>query len=129
MESPWSNHYYSSFIYQGITWKYANNAIEYMKSDIFADRENGEKILLAISSSEATEYGKTIKNFNQKLWDSLKNDVIKEVLYAKFSQNPHLKQWIINQAELHYIDVDNKDTNFTLALNAVAELIKNETKI
>lgn len=46
--------------------------------------------------AEAKKIGRSVKNFNQKIWDQIKYDRMYKAVYAKFSQNLEIKKLLLD---------------------------------
>jgi ribA/ribD-fused uncharacterized protein len=67
----------------------------YQKAITFGDNETANKILKELSPRKQKELGRQVKNFNPKVWDSLKYIIVKNGLTEKFNQNPEFKDYLL----------------------------------
>jgi len=86
--SQWYN---SSFIENNIIFNNCEQYMMYHKAKLFNDIEKSEEILQNNDPKVLKEIGKLVKNFNQKIWDSNKYQIVLEGNLLKFSQNKKLK--------------------------------------
>ncbi len=84
---PFSNWDESPFDYLGVRFNCGEQAMMYEKAMLFDDTEIAEKILQTSNPSEQKKLGKKVKNFDSKIWDEMKVQIVKEILKCKFSQN------------------------------------------
>ena len=86
----------SSFEVEGITYKTAEHWVMAKKAELFEDKEVLEKILGSNSPAEAKKFGREVKNYIDSVWVANRYEIVREGNYHKFSQNPDLKQFLIN---------------------------------
>jgi len=60
------------------------------KSDVFS------KIIEAKDPGKAKKLGRQIKHFDEQIWLEQRFDIVVKGNYLKFSQNPELKQFLLN---------------------------------
>lgn len=81
------------------------NNIEYISSEqlymarkalYFKDTESFDKILKTTKPLDAKKIGRKVKNFKQEEWEIVRQQIMEEVLYLKFSQNLDLKKQILS---------------------------------
>lgn len=89
-----SQWYYDNFKEDNITFNCAEQYMMYRKALLF-DRENNsfmEKILRTNNPSNMRKLGRSIKNFNQEVWDENKYNIVFDGNLLKFSQNTFFKK-------------------------------------
>jgi len=96
--SPFSQWHWSTFKIGDISFPTAEHYMMYMKAMCFADKEIAEKILKVNHPAEAKKLGRQVKNFNQKAWESVCKKFVYDGNYAKFTQNPKLKEKLFETA-------------------------------
>ena len=65
----------------------------------FEDIETAEKILKTDNQAEIKKLGRQVKNYNEEIWSSIRFDVMRNILYYKFSQNPILRDKLISTGD------------------------------
>ena len=91
-----SNWYRSSFKDpNGTTFNNNEQYVMYKKAVLFDDEEAAIKILAATSPGKCKFFGRMVKNFDSKIWDTHKNSIMATGCYLKFSQNPNLKKILL----------------------------------
>ena len=68
----------------------------YMKAIIFGDYEIAEKILATKDPKKAKELGRIVRNYDDKVWNEKRYDVMVEANKYKYSQNPGLKEKLLH---------------------------------
>lgn len=74
----------------------AEQAIMHLKAVIMGDELAANAIMKSSDPSTAKRLGRTVKGFQQELWDKHVSDIAYAVLYAKFVQNPGLKRVLLS---------------------------------
>jgi len=91
-----SQWYQASFEMNNINYKCAEQYMMCEKARLFNDEEALNKILQAYHPNQMKRIGRTIKNFDNNIWDKHKMQIVKIANLAKFSQNSKLKKYLIN---------------------------------
>ena len=86
-----SNFYPAEFVYQGIVWANSEAAYQAMKS-----HDRGVHMMFARFSNpaHAKREGRLINPMRGD-WDDVKVSIMRDIVYAKFRQNPELKQKLL----------------------------------
>ena len=74
-----------------MTFQTSEQGFMYSKALLFGDHEIAKKILNAKTPKEAKAYGRKVRNFDEVVWKQQRIILMTNNLYAKFSQNQHLK--------------------------------------
>lgn len=91
-----SNWYPSSFTVDGTTFETSEHYLMYQKAILFDDIATGILILSASNPAAVKRLGRQVSNFNQRVWDENKFDIMCKGLYHKFSQNHTLLEKLLN---------------------------------
>ena len=114
-----SNWYYSPFQKHGIRFLNSEQYFMWRKQQLF-DPSNtileGE-ILLTNNPKVMKDFGRKVKNFDQKLWDNEKYEIMREALMEKFSQNYKLKKLLINTGKKILVEASPYDRVWGIGLN------------
>ena len=76
--------------YNGTMHDTLEHAYQYTKADRYNDIQSMNRLLCAKSAAEAKQIGFQIKNFQQADWDSVKTQVMEDLLRIKFSPQSEL---------------------------------------
>ena len=87
-----SNWYQSDFIVDGIKFSSMEQYMMYQKAIEFEDELIAEQILKTQNVSEIKKLGRKVENYNEHVWNGIRQIVVYEGLHAKFSQNDELKK-------------------------------------
>jgi len=97
-----SNFYLGApFTYKGIEYPTAEHAFQAAKTTNYADHRF---VLNAVSPNEAKRRGRRVGLRSD--WEYSKNKVMHDIVYAKFSQNPHLKKKLLETGEEELVEVN-----------------------
>lgn len=86
--------------YNGVVYKSAEAAFQAQKCANESDR----KLFENIKADEAKKLGKTVEL--RKDWEDVKINIMREIVFAKFSQNEELKMALINTGDRCIIEVN-----------------------
>ena len=84
-----SNFYPAKIQFDGITYPSAEAAFQAQKTTDAQERA----AFATVSPDEAKKMGRTVALRSD--WDEVRLAIMRQVVYAKFTQNPHLTQWLV----------------------------------
>ena len=87
-----SNWYLSSFTASGVTFSSMEQYMMYQKALYFHDDAVAAQILSTTDVAEIKALGRSVSNYDESLWNGVRQIVVFEGLLAKFSQNEDLKE-------------------------------------
>lgn len=88
-------------------WKTSEH---YFQAQKFAGTEYEEKVRSAHSPKEAAELGRNQKFPLRKDWEAVRDDIMREALRAKFTQNKELKEILLETGDAHLIEHTANDS-------------------
>ena len=91
-----SNWYLSRFTVNEITFSSMEQYMMYNKAIVFSDKEIAKQILETDDVSLIKDLGRKVKNYNDNHWNGVRQIIVYEGLYAKFSQNEELKKQLLS---------------------------------
>ncbi len=91
-----SNFYPAPVVYRGLKFKNNEAAFQSAKCIDFRERFCG------LNASEAKRLGRSVRL--RPDWEQVKNDVMYEICYCKFSQNPKLGKMLIDTGDAELIE-------------------------
>lgn len=94
-KSCFSQWYESKFLVDGIQYQNEEQFMMAEKARLFNDNESLELIIKSKNPNEIKKYGRMVKNFSEKQWKDKRFEIVVNGNYNKFSQNPELKEFII----------------------------------
>ncbi len=92
---------------KGKTWPTSEH---YFQAQKFAGLADEEEIRLADSPGKAARLGRDRKRPLRKDWEVVKDDIMREALYAKFTQHPKLKAKLLTTGETPLIEHTKNDS-------------------
>jgi len=108
-KSCFSQWFICPFVVDGIEYKTAEHWMMAAKARLFKDDETLQKILENPFPNAAKSFGRKVKNFDEKLWDESKFELIKQGNYHKFSQNENLKEYLLSTGDQIIVEASPND--------------------
>ena len=123
---------YSNFHSCLITWNeniYKSSEQLYMarKALYFDDYDSFNKILETTNPLKAKKLGRKVKNFSQESWDKVKLEVMTEVCFEKFYQNPELKKELCSNNKI-LVEASPYDAIWGIKLAECDDRVLDESK-
>lgn len=85
----------------GLMWETSEH---YYQAQKFLDQELQEKVFLASGPGRAADIGRDRSNPRRDDWEDVKDDVMRTVVRAKFSQNEEIKKILINTGDEYLVE-------------------------
>lgn len=85
-----SNWYLSDFTVKDITFTSMEQYMMYQKSLVFGNKKIANEILKTNDVSVIKQLGRQVSNYDESIWNGIRQIVVYEGLFAKFSQNDDL---------------------------------------
>lgn len=123
-----SQWYESSFTVDGIVYQTAEHWMMAAKARLFGDEESLLQILDSSDPKAAKALGRKVKNFDGSLWDENARRVVTEGNIAKFSQNYHLREFLLGTGDALLVEASPYDRIWGIGLKADDERSKNPAK-
>jgi len=82
------------------------------------NKELIQKILNETNPMQIKKYGRSIKNFDTKLWNTISYKIMYDALLYKFTQNDNLKKILIDTATKHLVEASPYDAKWGAGMNA-----------
>lgn len=90
-----SNWYQSDFVVDGIKFSSMEQYMMYTKAMVFDDKDIARKVLLTTNAAEIKALGRQVSNYNDSVWNGMRQILIYKGLYEKFAQNEELKNQLL----------------------------------
>jgi N-glycosidase YbiA len=94
------------FKLKGRTWRTSEH---YFQSQKFAGTSFENKVAKCDRPMEAATMGRDRKLPLRKDWEGVKDNVMREAVYAKFSQNPHIAKVLLGTYDEKLVEHTDKD--------------------
>lgn len=88
------------------------------KARLFGDREALSEILKAPDPILAKKLGRTVKNFNGKVWEANARRLVTDGNVAKFEQNAELKSFLLSTTGFVLVEASPVDSVWGIGLTA-----------
>jgi len=96
----------------------AEQAMMYCKAILFADHKTAELIMEAVDPGRQKALGRRVKNFNEKIWNENKFEIVYRINLQKFSQNKGLRRKLFQTGERKLVEASPVDTIWGIGLEA-----------
>lgn len=90
-----SNWYMSDFVADNIKFTSMEQYMMYKKAQLFNDTEIMQEILSTDNVGKIKMLGRSVKNYDETMWNGVRQIVVYEGLYAKFNQNESLREKLL----------------------------------
>lgn len=94
-----SNWYLSDFTVDGKKFTSAEQYMMYSKAAMFGDSDMAEKIMSTDDVGKIKYYGRCVKNFDDTVWVSRREETVYKGVLQKFLQNPELAKKLLDTGE------------------------------
>ena len=122
-----SQWYPSDFIIDGVKYNCCEQYMMAQKAKLFNDNEMLNAIMQTSDPREIKVYGRQVKNFDAKKWEENCRDIVFAANYAKFSQNPKLKEFLLSTGDEVIAEASPYDNIWGIGLKADDPLAQNES--
>lgn len=112
-----SNWYISPFSINGISFSSMEQYMMYRKAIIFTDNATAAEILACEDVSRIKELGRLVSGYDESYWNGVRQIVVYEGLYAKFSQNEMLKEKLKSTGDAILAECAVKDRIWGIGLS------------
>lgn len=90
-----SNWYLSDFKVNDIKYSSMEQYMMHQKAIVFNDNETAKQILSSSDASKIKALGRSVKNYNDTIWNGLRQIIVFKGLLEKFCQNNELKNKLL----------------------------------
>lgn len=94
-----SNWYPSAFEKDGHRFSSMEQYMMWSKATVFRDGETADAILKAVAPGVIKALGRSVKNYNETVWNGLRQIVVYEGLLEKFRQNRELLSSLVETGD------------------------------
>lgn len=115
-KSCFSQWYEAEFEVNGIKFMTAEHYMMAEKALLFGDTEIYQEIIASEKPKKVKQLGRKVKNFNQKIWEENRFDIVVRGNFYKFSQNPELSEFLKNTKDQILVEASPVDTIWGIGL-------------
>ena len=116
-----SNFYKCNFTVDGKRFTSTEQYFHFKKATLFKDGNMARNILATDNPMTQKICGRRVKKIDVKIWDSVRYSIMTTGLFAKFSQNQKLKNYIVRQyrdcQSVRFVEASPYDTLWGIGLN------------
>lgn len=112
-----SNWFYSEFSVDDVKFNSIEQFMMYKKAMCFSDSIIAKQILDAKDTAEMKALGRCVSEYNDNVWNGIRQIVVYEGLLAKFSQNIELKEQLKNTKNAILAECAVKDRIWGIGLS------------
>jgi ribA/ribD-fused uncharacterized protein len=87
------------------------------KALAFKDMEAYQEIMATSGPKEQKAIGRRVKNFNAEVWSVISREVVYQANYAKFTQNPHMREELMATGDLEIVEASPEDKIWGIGLH------------
>ena len=120
-----SNWYVSDFTVAGYSYFAMEQYIAHQKALTFGDPEIAQKIMQSFDFEEMKALGRQVRNYDNTVWNGIRQIVVYEGLLAKFGQNPELKQILLATGDALLAEAEEYDSLWGIGLSMEDERNQN----
>lgn len=117
-KSCFSQWYNCRFSVDGVEYHTAEQYMMSQKALLFGDTAVNTEIMQANHPKQFKDLGRKISGFNEKIWNDNKTDIVIRGNYAKFSQNPELKKFLLNTGNRVLVEASPYDRIWGIGMSA-----------
>ena len=112
-----SNWYLSDFQIDGITFTSMEQYMMYKKAACFKDENIAKQILAEKNVAKIKELGRLVSDYDEHIWNGVRQIIIYEGLFAKFSQNESLRSKLLDTKYSTLVECAVKDRIWGIGLS------------
>lgn len=124
-KSCFSQWYDCRFTVDGVEYHTAEQYMMSQKALLFGDTEVNKEIMSAKHPKQFKAFGRKIRNFDEKIWNENKTDIVIKGNYAKFSQNPELKEFLRGTGKRILVEASPYDKIWGIGMQANDKGVEN----
>lgn len=112
----YSNWYYSPFVINNEKYNCVEQYMMEQKARLCGDDEMANHIMRMTNPTEMKKAGRKVRNFNYKLWNQHKFNVVFAGCHAKFTQNPNLLEELLATGDKILVEASPYDKIWGIGL-------------
>jgi len=124
---PLSNFYPANFTLEGEKFNRSEQAYMWHKALAFNAPQKAKYILEEQDPHKQKALGRSVSDYVEKTWAELREEVMFQACYAKFSQNPELKKLLLETGDRVLVEA-REDPVWGIGIPLHSNRIHNETQ-
>lgn len=126
--SPFSNWHMRPFVMDGVEFNCAEQAMMYRKALFFGDEVCAQRIMAAAHPRDQKKLGRQVSGFDEQKWNEAREDVVYDIVLAKFSQNADLKKVLLETKSTELVEASPFDRIWGIGLAETDERAKDKSQ-
>ena len=118
----------NQFTEDGITYPNAEKYMMVMKAKTFGDESILKQMLDTDNAREVKALGRKVKGFNDNHWDLVKEEIVTQANYLKFTQNPNLMKKLVEYKDLILVEASPADKIWGIGLHFTDDKVLDESQ-
>jgi ribA/ribD-fused uncharacterized protein len=120
------NWYKSKIIYNNNKFFSSEQLFMYLKAIFFKDEQTALKILNCKTSRDAKDLGRQVKKFDNKIWETERENAMYIACLEKFQQNIEQKEFLLSTNDKILVEGNKDDVIWAVGLSFDDPLIEDE---
>ena len=115
-EECMSNFYPANFNINGINFSCTEQHMMYSKAKLFGDEDIANKIMLTNVPGKIKGLGRKVSNFDEKIWQQHRENILFEGNLAKYTQNKEIKDQLLSTNPKTLVEASPSDKIYGVGL-------------
>ena len=111
-----SNWYPSEFTVHGVKFSSMEQYMMYQKALTFYDRDSANLIIESDNPAEIKKFGKMVANYDEVIWNGVRQPIVFRGLMEKFRQNEDLREKLLDTGDEILAECSPKDKIWGIGL-------------
>lgn len=105
-------------------------AMMFEKARLFNDKDIALKILATNKPDQHKSLGRSVKNYDEKLWDSKRLEIVSDILYHRFTSpnNKDIRKLLLNSGDKILVEASPYDSVWGIKMDVTNPNILNQDK-
>lgn len=116
------------FVIDGIEYSSCEQYMMAQKAILFKDKSIRKQIMATRMPRKQKALGRKIKNFSERKWHTVREKIVYNGNYAKFSQNPALKKQLLDTGDAIIVEASLYDKIWGVGMSVRNKNIRDPTK-
>jgi ribA/ribD-fused uncharacterized protein len=118
----------SFFIIDGVEYNCTEQYMMAKKALMFNDFDAYREIMLEEEPATQKAIGKTVIGFNKEKWEKYCIDIVTDGNYAKFTQNPKMKEELLASGDREIVEASPEDKIWGIGLHETNPYVLDKSK-
>jgi ribA/ribD-fused uncharacterized protein len=107
----------SKFTIDGIEYNCCEQYMMARKAKLFGDNDVYREIMKSKNPSYQKQMGRSVKRFDKNEWESICRQIVYDANYAKFTQNPAMKEELMATGDMEIVEASPYDKIWGIGLH------------